>query len=458
MALNFDALILPENLINIQPMTGPIGKIFTMKVYDDNGIQMKRKLPKMPKMGKTIPIVEVPQAELSVVDLTPVSEDIAQRQLEYIPAVDPLYMPVGNFDDIKRVLESGHFFPIYLQGPTGCAKTTLVEQVCAQLGRPLVRANIINDTDEDDLIGGFRLKNGETVFHEGPVTIAMELGAVLLLDEVDLGSPKMLCLQPPLEGKQIFIKKTGRIVKPQKGFTVIATANTKGKGSEDGRFIGANNLNDAFLDRFPITMEQDYPNAEDEKIILEMIISAFNGGMPITEDNDTFIECLIKWAEVSRQSFKQSIIQEVISTRRLTNIIKSYLLFDRNREKAIKLALTRFDEESSKGLMEMYSVLDKKIYAEREVTKRRFEEERLARLKAIEDAKNPKKKVDVILDDIDWDISGAQPPPDELIASAAKAIIAENIEKKVWDGLAPPPASTFIKEPIIEEDDDTVPF
>ena len=156
-------------------------------------------------------------------------------QQNLVPSKDDNYVPFGNFTDVKKIIQSGIFYPTFITGLSGNGKTFSVEQACAALNRELIRVNITIETDEDDLIGGFRLVDGNTVWHNGPVVEALERGAVLLLDEVDLASNKILCLQSILEGKGVFLKKTGRYVNPAPGFTVVATANTKGKGSDDGR-------------------------------------------------------------------------------------------------------------------------------------------------------------------------------------------------------------------------------
>jgi MoxR-like ATPase len=226
-----------------------------------------------------------------------------------------------------------------------------VEQACAQLGRELIRVNITIETDEDDLIGGFRLVNGETAWHNGPVIEALERGAILLLDEIDLASNKILCLQSVLEGKGVFLKKIGRFVKPAAGFNVIATANTKGKGSDDGRFIGTNVLNEAFLERFPVTFEQSYPAPATEQKILEGI--ALDLGV---EDRD-FCKRLVDWADVIRKTFYDGGIEEIISTRRLVHIIRAYSIFN-DKAKAIQVCVNRFDDETKQSFLELYDKID----------------------------------------------------------------------------------------------------
>ncbi len=268
-----------------------------------------------------------------------------------IPKKDDTFVSFGNFSDIKKVIQSGLFYPAFITGLSGNGKTFGVEQSCAQLKRELIRVNITIETDEDDLIGGFRLVNGETVWHNGPVVEAMERGAILLLDEIDLASNKIMCLQSVLEGKGVFLKKIGKHVVPKAGFNVIATANTKGKGSDDGRFIGTNVLNEAFLERFPVTFEQAYPAPATEQKILEGI--ALDLGV---EDRD-FCKRLVDWADVIRKTFYDGGIEEIISTRRLVHIIRAYSIFG-NKAKAIDVCTARFDDETKQSFLELYDKID----------------------------------------------------------------------------------------------------
>ena len=241
---------------------------------------------------------------------------------------------------------------------SGNGKTFGVEQACSQLNRELIRVNITVETDEDDLIGGFRLVNGQTVWHNGAVIEALERGAILLLDEIDLASNKILCLQPILEGKGIFLKKIGEYIKPAKGFNVIATANTKGKGSDDGRFIGTNVLNEAFLERFPITFEQEYPTAATENKILRKLCESI--GIPMTGDHEKFIVYLTDWADIVRKTFNDGGIDEIISTRRLVHIMRAYQIFG-DKMKAMQMCLNRFDDETKTSFMQLYSKLDEDV-------------------------------------------------------------------------------------------------
>ena len=263
-----------------------------------------------------------------------------------VPMVNKEYVPFGNFADVKKVIKSGQFYPTFITGLSGNGKTFSIEQACAQTNRELIRVNITIETDEDDLIGGFRLVNGETVWHDGPVVEALKRGAVLLLDEIDLASNKILCLQSVLEGNGVYLKKIGTYVRPAKGFQVFATANTKGKGSEDGRFIGTNVLNEAFLERFPVTFEQEYPTPTTEAKILAKHC-----------DDDKFVSNLVDWADIIRKTFADGGIDEVISTRRLVHIAQAYSIFG-DKAKAIKVCIARFDDETMKAFEELYDKVD----------------------------------------------------------------------------------------------------
>ena len=276
---------------------------------------------------------------------------IPEIQQNLKPVKDPNFVPFGNFSDVKKIIASKLFYPTFITGLSGNGKTLSVEQACAQLNRELIRVNITIETDEDDLIGGFRLVNGETAWHNGPVVEALERGAVLLLDEVDLASNKILCLQSILEGKGVFLKKIGKYVERKPGFNVIATANTKGKGSEDGRFIGTNVLNEAFLERFALTFEQEYPSVKTEQKILEKVSS--NLGVL----DEEFCANLANWSDIIRRTFKDGGIDEVISTRRLVHIIRAFAIWQ-DRLKAIKLCVNRFDDETKQSFLDLYDKID----------------------------------------------------------------------------------------------------
>tara|TARA_B100000579_G_scaffold403292_1_gene387199 strand:- start:483 stop:1559 length:1077 start_codon:yes stop_codon:yes gene_type:complete len=273
----------------------------------------------------------------------------APAAVQLVPDKDDKFVPFGNFTLLKRIIKSGIFYPSFITGLSGNGKTFGVEQACAQLNRELVRVNITVETDEDDLVGGFRLVNGDTVWHNGPVIEALERGAILLLDEIDLASNKILCLQSILEGKGVYLKKIGRVVKPAPGFNVIATANTKGKGSEDGRFIGTNVLNEAFLERFALTFEQEYPSSATETNILKKLCS-----------DDKFCARLADWADIIRKTFYDGGIDEIISTRRLVHIIQAYKIFG-DKVKAIQLCLNRFDDETKQAFLDLYDKVDNEV-------------------------------------------------------------------------------------------------
>ena len=268
-----------------------------------------------------------------------------------VPEKDDTFIKFGNFNDIRKIIQSRVFYPTFITGLSGNGKTFSVEQACAQLGRELIRVNITIETDEDDLIGGFRLVNGATVWHDGPVIQALNRGAVLLLDEIDLASNKILCLQSVLEGKGVFLKKIGKLVQPKSGFNIIATANTKGKGSDDGRFIGTNVLNEAFLERFPVTFEQDYPAPSIENKILRAVASQLG-----VTDTD-FCKRLVDWGDIIRKTFYDGGVEDIISTRRLVHIVRAYSIFGK-KEKAIQVCVNRFDDETKQSFLELYDKVD----------------------------------------------------------------------------------------------------
>ena len=272
-----------------------------------------------------------------------------------IPEKDDTFVSFGNFTDVKKIIQSGIFYPTFITGLSGNGKTFSVEQACSQLKREYIRVNITLESDSDDLLGGFRLVNGETVWHNGPVVEAMERGAILLLDEIDLASNKIMCLQSVLEGKGVFLKKIGVHIAPKAGFNVFATANTKGKGSDDGRFIGTNVLNEAFLERFPITFEQQYPTITIETKILTNVAQSLK--IPMIGEHTDFIKHLCNWSDIIRKTFADGGIDEVISTRRLVHIIKAYSIFGK-KDKALKVCLNRFDDETKATFVELYDKID----------------------------------------------------------------------------------------------------
>lgn len=269
----------------------------------------------------------------------------------FIPELDPTFIPWGDYKRVKRVIESNLFFPLYISGMSGNGKTMMVEQACAKLRREYIRVQISPETDEDDLIGGFRLVNGETIFHKGPVIKAMERGCILLIDELDRGSNKIMCLQGVLEGKPVLIKKIGQVVSPAPGFNVIATANTKGRGSEDGRYSAANVIDEAFIERFVATIDQPYPNFKIERNIVVKHMEAYD-----VDDND-FAEKLVNWSSVIRKTYEAEGIDELISTRRLCHIVKAYSIF-RDRLESIEMCTNRFEAETREAFLDLYTKID----------------------------------------------------------------------------------------------------
>jgi len=274
-----------------------------------------------------------------------------------VPLKDKDFVSFGNFADVKNVITSKRFYPIFITGLSGNGKTLAVTQACAVAKREMIRVNITIETDEDDLLGGYRLRNGETVWQNGPVIEAMERGAVLLLDEIDLASNKIMCLQPILEGSGIYVKKINKFVKPKFGFNVLATANTKGQGSDDGKFIGTNVLNEAFLERFPITFEQEYPAAKTEqKIIATKLKSAGKA-------DEKFATNLVTWADVIRKTYKDGGVDEIISTRRLVHIAEAYSIF-KSKMKAIEVCTNRFDNDTKTSFVDLYTKVDAGVSAD----------------------------------------------------------------------------------------------
>ena len=270
----------------------------------------------------------------------------------HIPAKDPLFVPFGSFTDMVSILKSDMFYPVFVTGLSGNGKTLMIDQACAKARRALYRVNITIETDEDDLLGGFRLVDGETVWFDGPVVEAMRTGSVLLLDEVDLASTKIMCLQPILEGKGVFLKKINEYVDCQPGFNIVATANTKGKGDDTGNFIGAGVLNEAFLERFPITVEQDYPAPTVEKRILSKVFDS------LSISDSEFIEKLVNWADIIRKTYVEGAIDELITTRRLVHISNAYAIFNMDRMKAIEMCVNRFDDETKTAMVDLYTKVD----------------------------------------------------------------------------------------------------
>ena len=314
---------------------------------------------KLPVDGDMITPLEPKKLKVPVMKKVEVDEEsvVAYHNPpeKLVPEKDPLYVPFGNFNDVYSIIKSGRYYPAFITGLSGNGKTFMVEQACAKAKREFFRVNITVETDEDDLLGHYALIDGNTVWQDGPVVKAMERGAILLLDEIDLASSKIMCLQPVLEGKGVFLKKVNRFVSPSVGFNVLATANTKGKGSEDGRFIGTNILNEAFLERFPITIEQVYPSMATERKILEKVFASLD----ITGYGD-FAEKLVTWADIIRKTFYEGGIDEIIATRRLVHIVNAYGIFG-DRKKAIEMCIARFDEDTKTSFLDLYSKCDSEV-------------------------------------------------------------------------------------------------
>ena len=310
----------------------------------------------IPMMTPQVSPQAIPQQAAPVAVQAPVGKVQSTSSEEvYVPSADSTFVKWGYFNDVKKIVQSGLFYPMYVAGLSGNGKTMMIEQVCANLKREYVRVQITPETDEDDLIGGFRLLNGETVFAKGPVIKAMEAGAILLIDEIDRGSNKLMCLQGILEGKPFMIKKTGEVIRPAAGFNVIATANTKGQGDEQGRFIAATIIDEAFLERFTITLEQPYPTAAIEKRIVANHMTKF--GVSDTE----FTEKLVQWGQAIRKTFEDGGVDEIISTRRLCHIVQTFSIFS-DRMKAIELCVNRFDTDTRGAFIDLYTKIDTGAY------------------------------------------------------------------------------------------------
>jgi midasin (ATPase involved in ribosome maturation) len=316
------------------------------------------------QVAQAQPIEQAQQAPLAVVE-TQAPQVLVQAKLavevdDLIPGKDATFVPFGFYKDLKTVLSTSMFYPIFISGLSGNGKTTMVEQVCANLKREAIRVNISIETDEDDLIGGNTLVDGNVVYREGPVLTAMKRGAVLILDEVDRGSNKLMCLQAILEGKPYFNKKTGETVTPAPGFNLVATANTKGRGSDDGKFISANILDEAFLERFAITVEQEYPTMATEKKIIVKKMEKVNN-----VDQD-FATHLVTWSDVIRKTYYEGAIDELISTRRLEHIVNAFAVFG-DKQKAVQLCVNRFDEDTKEAFIDLYAKVDPTVELEQQM-------------------------------------------------------------------------------------------
>ena len=322
------------------------------------------KLPTEGSEVSNITNVQSGEAEKVLTSKAPESETVSEAAYivssltgDIVPKKDPVFVSFGNYPDVKSIIKSKMFYPVFITGLSGNGKTMGVTQACAENKRELIRVNITIETDEDDLLGGYRLKDGQTVWQNGPVIEAMERGAVLLLDEIDLASNKIMCLQPILEGSGVFVKKINKFIKPAHGFNVVATANTKGQGSDDGKFIGTNVLNEAFLERFPITFEQSYPKpAVEEKILVNTLKTS-------GKSDQDFCKKLVTWADVIRKTYFDGGVDEIISTRRLVHIIQAYAIFGK-KMKAVEVCTNRFDDDTKNSFIELYTKVDAGASAE----------------------------------------------------------------------------------------------
>jgi len=364
--MKISTLNILKTLANNYPDTTVFRKNVIETTARDMGFTGKDFVPLMTKENRVkigsydlSAVLPKPEAVVETPQQNPVMRMVASvtNSEKTFVEVDPTFVAWGAFKDILKVLKSEMFFPMYISGLSGNGKTFMVEQACAKLKREVIRVQINPETDEDDLIGGFRLVNGETVFAKGPVLKAMESGSVLLLDEIDRATNKIMCLQGILEGKPVLVKKTGDIVKPAPGFNVVATANTKGKGSEDGRFTAASIIDDAFLERFNISIDQKFPGRNIEEKILTKHFEKFNGDSVITHGHKNFIEKLVSWADIIRKTFYDDGIDEVISTRRLCHIVQTFTIFD-DKAKAIDLCISRFDDDTKEAFLDLYTKVD----------------------------------------------------------------------------------------------------
>jgi|TARA_B110000263_G_C15302886_1_gene508885 MoxR-like ATPase len=318
----------------------------------DKNLKVDRGLFKLPNIDDTVEETKVSKTEtVKENKVTEAAYIVSSLTGDIVPKKDSVFVSFGNYPDLKSIVKTKMFYPVFITGLSGNGKTMGVTQACAENRREMIRVNVTIETDEDDLLGGYRLKDGQTVWQNGPVIEAMERGAILLLDEIDLASNKIMCLQPILEGSGIFVKKINKFVKPADGFNVIATANTKGQGSEDGKFIGTNVLNEAFLERFPITFEQKYPSVKiEEKILIKTLERS-------GKKDQSFCKKLVTWADVIRKTFFDGGVDEIISTRRLVHIVQAFTIF-KDKIKAIEVCTNRFDEDTKNSFVELYTKVD----------------------------------------------------------------------------------------------------
>ena len=318
---------------------------------DAFGSDKVNNIPAIPAIPQ-LQIQDVPALQAQVVQLR--QKRMVSEVEDLVPVKDTNYVPFGFYKDLESIIKSKVFYPVFVTGLTGNGKTTMVEQVCSKLKRECVRVNVSIETDEDDLVGGSTLIDGNVTFREGPVILAMRRGAVLLIDEIDRGSNKLMCIQGILEGKPYFNKKNGDVIHPAPGFTVIATANTKGQGSDSGKYIAAQILDEAFLERFPITVEQEYPSAKVERAII------MNNMEQHSCVDEEFADKLVTWAEVIRKTYLEDAVDELISTRRLVHIVKAFSMF-KDRQKAIELCINRFDSDTKNAFLDLYKKMESPV-------------------------------------------------------------------------------------------------
>ena len=304
-------------------------------------------VPAIAMTAQVLPMTK--QVEKSENRIQNVQTDLDSTDL--VPKSYKNYVPFGNFEDVLSIVNSQRFFPVFITGHSGNGKTMSIEQACAKSKRKFVCVSMTPETDESDLLGNFVLINGNMEWRDGPVTTAARQGAVLCIDEIDYGAQNLSSLQRVLEGKPFMLKKKGEMIIPAAGFTVFATANTKGKGSDDGRYMFTNVLNEAFLERFRTTMEQEFPPVKTERKIIEKELTS------VGRADDDFAEKLVTWADVIRKTFADGGCDEVISTRRLVHIVETYGIFG-DKMKAIGLCLNRFDDDTKASFLDLYTKVD----------------------------------------------------------------------------------------------------
>ena len=355
-AAKFGPVVTKQEICDLAEEMGAKRPRFIFNQSENRIARGQYRLPTASSLQSIAPAVAVEAPAMAVAPVVQMKPATMTQTVSenFVPSKDALYVPFGFFNDLKNILVSKMFYPVMVTGLSGNGKTFMVEQACAASGREMIKVSISIETDEDDLIGGNTLFNGNVVYREGPVLNAMRRGAVLVLDEIDRGSNKLLAIQAIMEGKPYINKKTGEIVEPAPGFNVVATANTKGKGSDDGRFIAAQILDEAFLERFPITVEQEYASTTVEKKILGKVFKSLN------LEDDGFIGKMVDWADIIRKTFYEGGVDEIIATRRLVHIAKAYSIFG-DKMKAIELCVNRFDDETKASFLDLYTKIDSDI-------------------------------------------------------------------------------------------------